>query len=188
MDPNAALSNVRSALLKLREARAQGLTAHNYGVELADAFDALDSFLLNGGDLPSTWQSDSDLRDEMEAYLNEAAKGTMHDSYVERQHWDGLIALAQRRSTFPAGARESGVYNPVEEDVPAPNTHHLFTFAVAIAREKASDWAQDAHNAEMEMRAALAAAGLHVIQLDHHTDPDVLFYDGDASTLPEEWR
>lgn len=35
------------------------------------------------------------LRVEMLAYLNEAAKGTMHDSYVPFTAWDGLITLVQ---------------------------------------------------------------------------------------------
>lgn len=49
---------------------------------------------------------------------------------------ESLLRVGHDESTFPAGPRESGVYNPAEEEVPAPDTHDLFCFALAIARVK----------------------------------------------------
>jgi len=55
MDPDEALKNARLALVQLRCAE-EGRVAIEAGDMLADAFEALDGWLSNGGFPPKDWR------------------------------------------------------------------------------------------------------------------------------------
>ena len=63
MDPEEALRKAREALAQIRKAQDADfpLETHNLvvavqGVELADAFEALDEWMKKGGFAPADWQ------------------------------------------------------------------------------------------------------------------------------------
>ena len=61
MDPDAALTNAREALARLRGAQDADLAdeTSEHAEELADAFEALDGWLSKGGFLPAPWSGGS---------------------------------------------------------------------------------------------------------------------------------
>jgi hypothetical protein len=54
MDPNEALKNARIALERVRSSPFNVIDV-SIADELADAFEALDGWLTNGGFLPTAW-------------------------------------------------------------------------------------------------------------------------------------
>jgi hypothetical protein len=61
MDPNEALKNARAALVRFRRAPSPSLdacTALDAADDLADAFQALDTWLTYGGFLPDEWKGE----------------------------------------------------------------------------------------------------------------------------------
>lgn len=57
MDPDAALTNARSALAAIRAGEdSQGELMTDALDDLADAFEALDQWLTKGGFLPRAWR------------------------------------------------------------------------------------------------------------------------------------
>lgn len=77
-----------------------------------------------------------------------------------------------------------------EAEQVGPVTHELVTLAVAIAVPKANlEGVDSGAYVEQVLRDATAGWDVEVVQVDHHPDPDVLFYDEpEGSTLPEAWR
>lgn len=200
-DPNALLSECRSALLSFRrieETRGLSMAAPQ-ARRLCEAFDKLDAWMLNNDTLPASWRGDHTVTQVVPGSIANPCPSPQAGGREDRC---GRFSFPKRcsetecsapdaESTFPAGPRESGVLNPVEEDVPAPDTHDCFTFALAVAREKETPgtaWLSRMLRSEADVRDALNLYGIHVIQLDNHSDPDVLFYDGEKSTLPEDWQ
>lgn len=58
MDPNATLDNLRNAIKMLRDEIADGdsSTVADLADDVADAAEALDTWLAQGGVLPTAWQ------------------------------------------------------------------------------------------------------------------------------------
>ena len=80
MDPNEALKNARTALAIIRSDR-DGTVTEEAQENLADAFEALDEWLMKGGFLPEWWAKATQERNASRYTNSTRDEDYPHDDY-----------------------------------------------------------------------------------------------------------